>query len=172
MILLVWISYSGHVRHTQTIKTTCNILEPNSKLGIFICVRFGIIFQCRDLSIFSGGVVSCWATIHWKPHRVLGKRSGSWQDFSSYKSFGRIVFGYPSGKKRSLLDTDDKRYFWPRNKSVRTRRAPMVRTEFRKHFPWRQGGNLKTASSKISHPVQVRADWMLIPWCNGIKPLG
>ena len=43
---------------------------------------------------YSGGVLSCGATNHWKPHRFFGKRSGSWQVFSPYKSFGRKVFGY------------------------------------------------------------------------------
>ena len=64
-----------------------------------------LFFQCRDLSKFSGGILSCWVTIHWQPHRVLGKRSGSWKEFSSYKSVGRNVFGYPSGKKKLACST-------------------------------------------------------------------
>ena len=50
MVLLVLISYSEHVRRVQKIKTTCNIQKPNSKLGFLICVRFGFIIQCYDLS--------------------------------------------------------------------------------------------------------------------------
>ena len=53
-----------HVRRVQRIKTSSNILKPNSKLGFLVCVRFGIIFQCRDLPDFSGGMLSSGATNH------------------------------------------------------------------------------------------------------------
>ena len=45
-------------------------------------------------------------------------------------------------EKPSFLDTHDKRYFWPRNKSVRTTGPAVLTTRFQIHFAWRQGGNL------------------------------
>ena len=57
-----------------------------------------LFFSIVDLPNFSGGMLSSGATNHWKPQRFFGKRSGSWQVFSPYKSFGRKVFGYRNGK--------------------------------------------------------------------------
>ena len=172
MVLLVWISYSEHVRCVQRIKTTCNILKPNSKLGFLVCVRFGIIFQCRDLPNFSGGMLSSGATNHWKPQRFFGKRSGSWQVFSPYKSFGRKVFGYPHGKMLAFVihmmyitfDRGIRVYKWP----ARPRCGP----GFRSISLDDKGEIWKTSCRKISSPVQVRVDPMFISWCNGIKLWG
>ena len=54
-----------------------------------------LFFSVVDLPKISGGMLSSGVTNHWKPHRFIGKHSGSWQVFSPYKSFGRKVFGYP-----------------------------------------------------------------------------
>ena len=161
-VLLVWISCSGHVRHTQTIKTSCEILTVNSKLGFLVCVRFGIIFQCRDLPNFSGGMLSSGATNHWKPQRFFGKRSGSWQVFSPYKSFGRKVFGYWNGKNLAFLiqfmystfDREIRAYGW--------KARPWCGRSFGSISLDDKGEIWKTAFHKISHPVQVRADRMFI----------
>ena len=172
MDVVVWISYSRHARRTQTIKTSREILTVNSKLGFLVCVRFGIIFQCRDLPNFSGGILSSGATNHWNPQRLFGKRSGSWQVFSPYKSFGRKVFGYPHGKMLAFVIH---MMYITFDRGIRAYGRPAR--------PWcgRGFGNIslddkgeiwKTACRKISHPVQVRVDPMFISWCNGIKLWG
>ena len=171
MDVVVWISYSRHARRTQTIKTSREILIVNSKLGFLVCVRFGIIVQCHDLPKFSGGMLSSGATNHWKPHRFFGKRSGSWQVFSPYKSFGRKVFGYPHGKMLAFVihmmyitfDRGIRVYKWPER--------PRCGPGFRSISLDDKGEIWKTSCRKISSPVQVRVDPMFISWCNGIKPL-
>ena len=172
MILLVWISYSGHVRHTQTIRTTCNILKPNSKLGFLVCVRFGIIVQCRDLPNFSGGMLSSGATNHWKPHRFFGKRSGSWQVFSPYKSFGRKVFGYPHGKMLAFVIHMMYITFGRGIRVYKWHKQPRCGRDFRSVSLDDKGEICKTCCRKISFPVQVRVDPMFISWCNGIESWG
>ena len=170
MVLLVWISYSGHGRHTQTNKTSCEILTVNSKLGFLVCVRFGIIFQCRDLPNFSGGMLSSGATNHWKPQRFFGKRSGSWQVFSPYKSFGRKVFGYPDGKNVALVIQMVYSYFDRGLRAYGRQARPWCGPGFGSISLDDKGEIGKSACCKISHPVQVRVDPMFISWCNGIKP--
>ena len=48
---------------------------------------------------------------------------------------GKKSVPLPQRKKRSFLDTHDKRYFWPRNKRVQVTGAAVVRTGFQKYFP-------------------------------------
>ena len=128
-----------------------------------------LFFSIVDLPNFSGGMLSSGATNHWKPQRFFGKRSGSWQVFSPYKSFGRKVFGYWNGKNLAFLiqfmystfDREIRAYGW--------KARPWCGRSFGSISLDDKGEIWKTAFHKISHPVQVRADRMFISWCNGIK---
>ena len=120
---------------------------------------------------YSGGVLSCGATNHWKPHRFFGKRSGSWQVFSPYKSFGRKVFGYPHGKMLAFVIHMMYITFGRGIRVYKWHKQPRCGPGFRSVSLDDKGEICKTACRKISIPVQVRADPMFISWCNGIKPL-
>ena len=125
-----------------------------------------------DLPNFSGGMLSSGATNHWKPHRFFGKRSGSWQVFSPYESFGRKVFGYPDGKNVAFLIQMMYSTFDRGIRAYGRQARPWCGPGFGNISLDDKGEIWKTACRKISHPVQVRVDPMLISWCNRIKPSG
>ena len=131
-----------------------------------------LFFSIVDLPNFSGGMLSSGATNHWKPQRFFGKRSGSWQVFSPYKSFGRKVFGYPHGKMLAFVIHMMYITFGRGIRVYKSHKQPRCGPGFRSSSLDDKRKIWKTSCRKISSPVQVRVDPMFISWCNGIKLFG
>ena len=138
-ILLVWISYSEHVRYAQTNQNILQILIANSKLGILVCVRFAIIFCTCSFGWFFRRDPGAWSHKSLKTSPLIRKVFRFETGFLSVWVIRKKCVRLLSTQNRSSLDVVCIQNFWPSNKCVRVTKRGSARTKFQYIFPWRQG---------------------------------
>ena len=134
-IALVWISYSEHVGHAQTIKTSYKFLPLNSKLGILACVRFTIIFWTCAFGWYFRRDPVAWSHKSLKTSPLIRKVFRFETGFLSVWVIRKKCVRLYSKKNRSPLDVVCIQNFWPSNKCVRETKRCSARTKFQCSFP-------------------------------------